>query len=163
MIRPLEEAGWDAAIEIVNGCWRSLYAGYVNPALLSGDGCRRRAVQLEREFREGRRAQYVWEEDGRVLGLLSAGDTADADRPGAFEIWRLYLAPKARGRGIGGQLLDYAEALARAGGHRETLVWAFRENLGALRFYERHGYRANRTAYLAEPYLACGVRLAKSL
>ncbi len=160
-IRPLEAAGWSAAIEIVNGCWRSLYAGFVNPALLSGEGCREWATQLEREFRERRLEEYVWEGAGRILGLLSVGDTADPDRPGAFEIWRLYLAPEARGKGAGGLLLAHAEDLARQRGRRETLIWAFRENTGALRFYEKHGYQQDRAEYLGPPYLANGVRFLK--
>ena len=163
MIRPLEAADWNAAIEIVNDCWRSLYAGFINPALLSGEGCRERAIQLEREFREQRLEEYVWEETGRVLGLLSAGDTADPDRPGAFEIWRLYLAPEARGKGAGRLLLAHAQRLARRRGCREMLIWAFRENTGALRFYEKHGCRRDRTEYLGPPYLDCGVRFLKDI
>lgn len=163
MIRPLREHDYRAVTEIVNGCWRSLYAGFVNPALLDEAGCRQRAAQLEREFRLERLAEYVWEDAGQVLGLLSAGETVDRDRPEAFEIWRVYLAPEARGQGTGGLLLNYAEQLARARGYRETLVWAFRENRSALRFYEKHGYRTDRTAYLKEPYRAWGVRLIKAL
>lgn len=136
MIRLLREHDYGAVTEIVNVCWRSPYAGFVNPALPDKAGCRQRAAQLEREFRLERLAEYVWEDAGRVPERLSAGATADRDRAEAFEIWRVYLAPEALGQGSGGLLLGHAEQLARARGYRETLVWAFRENRSALRFYE---------------------------
>ena len=53
------------------------------------------------------------------------------------------------------------EDLARQRGRRETLIWAFRENTGALRFYEKHGYQQDRAEYLGPPYLANGVRFLK--
>ena len=55
------------------------------------------------------------------------------------------------------------EDLARQRGRREMLIWAFRENTGALRFYEKHGCRRDRTEYLGPPYLACGVRFLKDI
>ena len=161
MIRALTEADFDFAADLVNDSWRAVYGDYVNPDLLSAEGCAERARSLKRDFAARRLEEYVWEGAGRILGLLSVGDTADPDRPGAFEIWRLYLAPEARGKGAGGLLLAHAEDLARQRGRRETLIWAFRENTGALRFYEKHGYQQDRAEYLGPPYLANGVRFLK--
>ncbi len=161
MIRPLREEDYSAAVAIVNDGWRAVYGEYVNPALLSDTGCRERAAELERDFRSRRLEEHVWEEAGEVLALLSAGDTADRDRPGAFEIWRVYVAKKAQGRGIGGRLLAYGEALAREKGRREVVIWAFRKNTAALAFYRSHGYCLDKTEQLGEPYMAEGVRLIK--
>lgn len=163
MIRPLTPADYNAVTAIVNDGWRSTYAGFVNPALLTEAGCRERALQLEQDFRSSRLEEYVWEEGGRVLGMLSCGDTADNDRPGAFELWRLYVAREARGRGIGGAMLAFGEALARKKGRREVVIWVFRENAAALAFYQSHGYRADRTRDLGEPYMARGARLIKQM
>lgn len=51
---------------------------------------------------------------------------------------QLYVAPGHTGQGIGQQLLDQAKAL-RPGGLR---LWTFASNIGARRFYERHGFHA---------------------
>ncbi len=163
MIRPLTERDFAAATAIVNDGWRATYAGYVSPALLDDKGCRERAAALEQDFRSRRLEEYVWEEDGEVLALLSAGDTGDQDRPGAFELWRLYVAEKAWGKGIGGRLLDFGEGLAREKGRTRVVIWAFRRNRGALAFYQKHGYRPDKTEQLGEPYMAEGVRLVKNL
>ena len=100
MIRPLREEDYSAAVAIVNDGWRTVYGEYVNPALLSDAGCRERAVELERDFRSRRLEEYVWEEAGEVLALLSAGDTADRDRPGAFGGGHLGLPKKHRCPGL---------------------------------------------------------------
>ena len=65
--------------------------------------------------------------DGGLLGLL----VLDGD-------WlnQLYLRPGVTGRGLGSALLDVAKS-ARPGGLQ---LWAFQSNVGALRFYERHGF-----------------------
>lgn len=163
MIRPLEQKDYIAVIRIVNESWKTVYAGYVAPALLTEAGCRERAERLERDFSTHRLAEYVWEEEGELLALLSIGDTADPDLPGAFEIWRIYVAPAAWGKGIGGQLLEFAERYAREHGYTQAVIWAFRENTRAGAFYQSHGYRPDKEEYLGEPYEAWGVRRRKNL
>lgn len=163
MIRPLEEKDWDKVIDIVIKSWQTIYRGYLNPALFTEAGLREQRAHLQKDFASRRLEESVWEEQGQILGLLSMGDTADADKPGAFEVWRIYLSPEARGKGIGGQLLAYAEDRAREQGCREAVIWAFRENTRAIAFYQKHGYRPDKEEYLGEPYLAYGVRLTKML
>jgi GNAT superfamily N-acetyltransferase len=53
------------------------------------------------------------------------------------ELWvdQLFVLPEYGGQGIGTGLLDLAKAL-RPGGFG---LWVFESNLGARRFYERHG------------------------
>ena len=163
MLRPLEKRDLNRAAAIVMESWRTLYQSYLNPALFTEEGFRAQRLHLQEDLAGGRLKEQVWEEDGLILGLLSTGDTADKDKPGAFEIWRVYLAPEARGRGIGGQLLAQAEESAREQGYKEAVIWAFRENTRALAFYQKQGYRPDKEEYLGEPYLAWGVRLVKPL
>jgi GNAT superfamily N-acetyltransferase len=74
-----------------------------------------------------------------VAGLIAGGGVLVAE--GGFlaregeEILALYLAPAARGRGVGRALLD----AAKAGRDRLTL-WAFAQNGRALAFYRREGF-----------------------
>ena len=78
--------------------------------------------------------------------LIGAGQVTVADRGGVAvgylardgrDLKHLYLAPEARGAGIGSRLLHAAQAAS----DRLTL-WCFQANEGARRFYERHGFRA---------------------
>jgi ribosomal protein S18 acetylase RimI-like enzyme len=82
------------------------------------------------------RHEDVWlaEEDGLPVGFL-------AIRRSRTEGWevleKLYVEPEAQSRGIGTVLLDQAKALRPDGLH----LWVFQKNIGAIRFYERHGFR----------------------
>ena len=67
--------------------------------------------------------------DGRLSGILVL------DGPWVDQ---LYVEVSLTGRGIGSQLLDFAKR-ARPDGLQ---LWTFASNLGAQRFYERHGFVA---------------------
>lgn len=162
MIRPLAESDFDTVISIVNRDWRDIYNGYVNQELLSDAGCQERGQQLKKDFISRRLSEYVWEEAGQILGLLSMGATADSDKANAFEIWRIYIAVEAQGKGIGGQLLAFAEQNAKASGYKEILIWAFSKNTRAIKFYQKYGYRIDKEEYLEAPYLTYGTRLLKT-
>ena len=145
MIRPLVESDFNAAIQIVNRNWKNVYVGYVNQGLLNDAGCQERSQQLREDFINHRLSEYVWEESGQILGLLSMGTTADTDKASAFEIWRIYIAAEAQGKGIGGRLLVFAE------------------NARAIRFYQKYGYQIDKKAYLNAPHLTYGTRLSKNI
>jgi GNAT superfamily N-acetyltransferase len=49
---------------------------------------------------------------------------------------QLYVAPAWMGQGVGAQLLDLAKQRHPGG----LQLWTFVSNLGAQRFYERHGF-----------------------
>jgi carbonic anhydrase len=93
--------------------------------------------------------------DGRLavamLDGLPAGCAAfrrfDAER---CEAKRLWVRPAYRGRGVGGGLLNWIVAEARAAGYREIVGDTMPEMAQALAMYDRHGF--DRTApYAANP------------
>jgi GNAT superfamily N-acetyltransferase len=51
---------------------------------------------------------------------------------------QLYVDPSCTGNGLGGALLDHAKVRRPRG----LTLWTFQANLGARRFYERHGFVA---------------------
>jgi GNAT superfamily N-acetyltransferase len=75
-------------------------------------------------------SQELWviEVSGQVVALMAL--TAE---------WleQLYVDPARTGRGLGSRLVDLAQQ------QRDALdLWTFQANLGARRFYERHGFFA---------------------
>lgn len=65
---------------------------------------------------------------------MQAGGMGFLARRGT-EVDAMYLAPGARGCGLGRALLDEAKAEGR------LELWTFQANLGAQRFYMREGFR----------------------
>lgn len=85
---------------------------------------------------------WVAERDGAVLGYATTSPGKDWWLPppdGAGELTNLYLDPDAIGTGVGSALYDHAVADLRARGFNPFVVWAFRDNDRARRFYENKG------------------------
>ena len=79
----------------------------------------------------GRQSVLVAEHRGSVIGYC-------AFRSGWLD--HLYVHPARQSNGIGSQLLKRA----MAAGDRLAL-WVFQQNVAAVRFYERHGFRCIET------------------
>lgn len=109
MIRLLEDKDIAVVCAIVNDNWRNIYTGYVNEELLNDKGCKAREERLKADFLSGRLRNYVYEEEGRVIALLSIGNTEDADKTGAFEVWRIYITKDYQNKGSGRKLIEFAE------------------------------------------------------
>lgn len=71
---------------------------------------------------------WVAEEAGRVIGFAGLGDDC---------LRHLYVDSEEQNRGVGTALLT-ASKKCRPTGLR---LWVFQKNVGARRFYERHGFR----------------------
>lgn len=74
-----------------------------------------------------------------VLAIVDdapVGVLATSTDDGVGWVNQLYLAPAFVGKGIGTVLLDHALELLP----RPVRLWAFQENQGARRFYERRGF-----------------------
>lgn len=92
-------------------------------------------------------------EDGDLAGFIMFSPEA-----GAFEqdvdrgtVENLYVKPAERDRGIGAALLEAAESRLFAAGVDVVTLEAMAANEGALRFYERHGYRPHRVELEKRP------------
>jgi GNAT superfamily N-acetyltransferase len=72
---------------------------------------------------------------GQVVTVVDDGGVAGFMARDGEDVTCLYLAPRVRRRGFGGQLID----LAKTASDRLAL-WTFQANLGAMRFYVGHGF-----------------------
>jgi GNAT superfamily N-acetyltransferase len=77
-------------------------------------------------------------EDGKPV----AGGGVKRDEDGIAEIKRMYVAPGARGRGLGRQLLEALEEEARALGYARIRLDTGARQPEARAMYERAGYHA---------------------
>src|SRR5262245_32159326 len=101
------------------------------------------------------RLEHVWvaEQDGVIAGCVLSDEPATFSqrfflgrrwlaRPGlAPEVTQIFTDGKARGQGIGGQLLRTCEATLRTRGVQKYFVHTQRDdNEAGIRFYRREGF-----------------------
>ena len=72
------------------------------------------------------------------------------------EIKKLFVEPVLQGHSIGSALLQYAVAE-----HGANTLWALEKNVGAIRFYERHGFRKTSDKQLEEDTTEYLIRLER--
>jgi putative acetyltransferase len=81
---------------------------------------------------------WVAEDGGRLVGSVGLVPAA-AD--GGVALRTLYVARRARRQGLGGRLVDLAEAEAQTRGATFVELWTDTRFLDAHRLYERRGYQ----------------------
>lgn len=91
---------------------------------------------------------FIAEDDGRLVGSLAAVVTPV---PRTAELFKVYAAAETRGTGLAQRLYAEGEALARAGGAREIVLWSDTRFERGHRFYEKLGFvREPVERYLAD-------------
>ena len=144
-----------AEVDRVEPLWKAMVAHHREVA---GDAW---PVRDEQSAWERRRAEYVaWLSSGEatMLAAVPAGEPGAAPlgyavlRPSGVgptwdlgervgEVESLSVAPEARGRGVGTALLEAARERFRAQGIEFWSVAVVEANEGAVRMYERAGFR----------------------
>ena len=89
-------------------------------------------------------AVVAGEDDSRIVGSVMAG--YDGHRG-----WVYYVAaaPEHRSRGLGGQLMRYAETWLEGLGAPKVMLMIREENEGVRRFYEGLGYEVERRTVMS--------------
>lgn len=110
-----------------------------------------RVVPQEKEFVQAAILEpngmlYVWEEDGRLLGLVSLflkeQEESDVRLPCRYvDLDTLYVRPEAKGRGIGTALYQAACQWAKEQGADRVKLMTLGENRDARAFYDKMGMR----------------------
>jgi len=80
----------------------------------------------------------VVEADGRVVGCISFAET---ERPGVYELKKLYVDSSLRGQGWGRRLVEWVDAQVLALGGSAVELWSDTRFLTAHAVYQRLGYR----------------------
>jgi GNAT superfamily N-acetyltransferase len=133
--------------------WRSAYRGILRDEFLDGalDG-NRRALWVSRLSDKTPNNQIILvdEEAGQIRGFACA--FIDADPEWGTLLDNLHVVPELKGQGLGRRLIAAIAAKVLQKASRPVLhLWAYEQNHGARRFYERLGGVA--TACEEEPAL----------
>ena len=102
----------------------------------TADTFTRRFQEITKQF-----PWLVWEEEGRVLGYAYAAAPFERTAFGWCAEPSIYLAPEARGRGVGRQLYAALEACLEKQGYRVLYAIITSDNRASIAFHKALGYR----------------------
>ena len=130
--------------------WRATYRGIVPDSFLDGLTYEGRELLWTAALGPGSPTRlFVGEDDaGRVFGFAAGGPERGGDPDYRGELYALYIAAAAQGRGLGRQLVQAVAGRLADEGMTALLLWVLAEN-PARGFYERLGGREVRTQPLA--------------
>jgi diamine N-acetyltransferase len=95
------------------------------------------------DIREAGRYIQLAFNDEALVGFLDCGDMGlpvDTPKPGARELYRLYLDTPAKGTGLAKTLMDMAIAWAREQGAAALYLGVYCDNARAQAFYRKFGF-----------------------
>lgn len=128
-----------AAVHVA--AWRETYRGIVPDAYLDGLSVDEREARWRRLDAPDNRSFAFVAVDGaaRVIGFASGGPRRDGPEEYAGELNAIYLLRAAQGHGIGRHLVAAVAGELALRDMPSMLLWVFRDNLAARRFYEGLG------------------------
>ena len=141
-IRPAGPSDAGAMARVHVDTWRSTYGGIVPKKYLVGLSYRDRESEWTKILATGspRTSNFVAETgSGEVVGFANGGPTRGGDRTYRCELYAIYLLERYQRRGVGRRLVAAVGQRLINDGICSMLVWVFRDNLPACRFYESLG------------------------
>jgi putative acetyltransferase len=105
---------------------------------------------------------FVAEMDGEIIGGGGIYPTANL-HVGTCELVKLYLSPKARGKGIGKLLMEKCIATAKELGYKKIYLETMPELTIAIPMYEKFGFIYLPTAQGCSGHTGCDVWMLKDL
>jgi ribosomal protein S18 acetylase RimI-like enzyme len=83
--------------------------------------------------------------DGALVGMASAGEAQDEDRPCELQLQVIYTLRRVHGLGVGQALVDAVL------GNAAAYLWVLEDNPRAQAFYRKNGFRADGKRQLLPP------------
>lgn len=94
------------------------------------------------------RVRLVAARGDQVIGMAAVGPSMFS---GEADVTSFWVAPHARGKGVGDSLLLAVAAWAQEGGYHDLFLWVTDGNAPAEKLYERHGFRRTGAVQIVRP------------
>jgi GNAT superfamily N-acetyltransferase len=94
------------------------------------------------------RTRFVAESDGQVIGTVGAGAS---DVTGTAALTALWVAPSARGCGVGEALVNVVLEWAKDAGYEHLVLWVVEGNSAAESLYRRTGFHRTGSVQMVRP------------
>jgi GNAT superfamily N-acetyltransferase len=94
------------------------------------------------------RTRFVAESGGEVVGTVGGGPS---DVTGTAALTALWVAPSARGRGVGEALVNAVIEWAKDAGYEQVTLWVVEGNSAAENLYRRTRFRRTGSVQMVRP------------
>jgi ribosomal protein S18 acetylase RimI-like enzyme len=124
--------------------WRSTYKSILPADLLASLSFERREQTWRQELARDGQPSLIYvaaQEDGEVVGFVSAGAGHEGIPDFEAEIYAIYLLQAAQGQGHGRRLMAAAASELLRRSFARIFLWVLKENAPACKFYEGLGGR----------------------
>jgi GNAT superfamily N-acetyltransferase len=150
-IRPATPADAEGIARLHATSWQITYRGILREEFLAGPVLSNRRELWDARFAPPQANDQVVVVDanaGEIDGFACAFFDADPDWGTLLD--NLHVIPSLKGKGLGRRLMsEIAQRVLQHNGCLRLHLWAYEQNLGARRFYERLG--GENTALVTEP------------
>jgi RimJ/RimL family protein N-acetyltransferase len=146
-VRPARPEDVAQIAEVHVRSWQSGYQGLIPQDYLDGLDPAERLASWTRSLAETDRSRggtlVVCDDDAQLVGFAHIRESrdADADARSVGEVWAVYLAPDAWGKGLGRELMAAALGRLAQAAYDQVTLWVLDTNARARRFYEAAGFQ----------------------
>lgn len=136
------ESGDEACLaHVQTESWKAAFAGIVPAELLTQCTSIERAEKMVRAASRQAAWKRLYSGAGRQAPLRRmVGRRARRGYAGAAELRCIHSLPENWRRGCGSRMMERVLADVKAAGYTKILLWAFTDNVRAIRFYEAQGF-----------------------
>jgi len=100
-------------------------------------------AQIATELNDANSTFFIAESNGKAVGYAKLRENLPVDclkNENAVELHRIYILERAKGKGVGNELMNRCFKAARAKGYETIWLGVWERNAAALRFYEKTGF-----------------------
>lgn len=100
-------------------------------------------AQIKDELNDTNSTFFIAELNGKAVGYAKLRENSKVDcleNENAVELHRIYILERAKGKGVGGALMNRCFETARAKGYETIWLGVWELNSAAIKFYERLGF-----------------------
>ena len=99
--------------------------------------------KIEAELNDKNSTFFIAELNGKAVGYAKLRENSKVGcmkEENAIELQRIYILERAKGKGVGGELLNRSVETVRAKGYETIWLSVWVENPSAVKFYEKLGF-----------------------
>ncbi len=100
-------------------------------------------AQIETELNDTDSTFFIAELNDKAVGYAKLRENSTIDclkNENAVELHRIYILERAKGKGVGGRLLNRCFEMAQSKGYKTIWLGVWEQNSTALKFYKKLGF-----------------------